>query len=87
MLGKGWTGKIDAKEQAGSSAHAGALTERELEVTKLLADGKSNKEIATALSITTRTVETHRANIMRKLEINSIVELVHYAVRYKLVVP
>jgi DNA-binding NarL/FixJ family response regulator len=62
-----------------------ALTEREREVVQLLAQGKSNKEIAAALDISVRTVETHRATIMRKLEINSIVELVHYAVRKKLV--
>ena len=61
------------------------LTEREREVTRLLAAGKSNKEVATALCISVRTVETHRAGIMRKLEINSIVELVHYAIRHKLV--
>jgi DNA-binding NarL/FixJ family response regulator len=78
---------IRSPEDTGSNALAGALTDRELEVTRLLAEGKSNKEVATALSITTRTVETHRANIMRKLEINSIVELVHYAVRNKLVSP
>lgn len=63
------------------------LTEREREVTRLLAEGKSNKEVANSLSITARTVETHRANVMRKLEINSIVELVHYAVRNGLVEP
>jgi DNA-binding NarL/FixJ family response regulator len=78
---------IRGPENTGSSTGTVALTERELEVTRLLAEGKSNKEVATALSITTRTVETHRANIMRKLEINSIVELVHYAVRKKLVDP
>jgi len=78
---------IRGPENTGSSTATVALTERELEVTRLLAEGKSNKEVATALSITTRTVETHRANIMRKLEINSIVELVHYAVRKKLVDP
>ena len=61
------------------------LTEREREVVQLLAQAKSNKEIAAALDISVRTVETHRATIMRKLEINSIVELVHYAVRKKLV--
>jgi DNA-binding NarL/FixJ family response regulator len=61
------------------------LTEREREVVQLLAQAKSNKEISTALDISVRTVETHRATIMRKLEINSIVELVHYAVRKKLV--
>jgi DNA-binding NarL/FixJ family response regulator len=78
---------IRSPENPGSRTASVALTERELEVTRLLAEGKSNKEVATALSITTRTVETHRANIMRKLEINSIVELVHYAVREKLVNP
>jgi len=61
------------------------LTEREREVVQLLAQAKTNKEIAAALDISVRTVETHRATIMRKLEINSIVELVHYAVRKKLV--
>src|SRR6185295_386217 len=78
---------IRSPENPGSRTPSVALTERELEVTRLLAEGKSNKEVATALSITTRTVETHRANIMRKLEINSIVDLVHYAVRNKLVNP
>lgn len=78
---------IRSPEDTGSNAPTGGLTDRELEVTRLLAEGKSNKEVATALSITARTVETHRANIMRKLEINSIVELVHYAVRNKLVSP
>jgi DNA-binding NarL/FixJ family response regulator len=78
---------IRSPDNTRSSTATIALTERELEVTRLLAEGKSNKEVATALSITTRTVETHRANIMRKLEINSIVELVHYAVRNKLVNP
>ncbi len=72
-------------ETAGSSPDK--LTEREREVTRLLAAGKSNKEVATALSISVRTVETHRAGIMRKLEINSIVELVHYAIRHKLIDP
>jgi DNA-binding NarL/FixJ family response regulator len=62
-----------------------ALTEREREIVQLLAQAKSNKEIAAALDISVRTVETHRATIMRKLEINSIVELVHYAVRKKLI--
>jgi DNA-binding NarL/FixJ family response regulator len=70
-----------------SGAAPATLTEREREVTRLLAEGKSNKKVATALAITVRTVETHRASIMRKLEIKSIVELVHYAVRHNLVRP
>jgi len=61
------------------------LTNREREIVQLLAEAKGNKEIATRLCISVKTVETHRASIMRKLEINSIVELVHYAIRNNLV--
>ena len=61
------------------------LTDREREVVQMLAEGKSNKEIAARLSISVKTVETHRATVMRKLDINSIVELVHYAIRNQLV--
>jgi DNA-binding NarL/FixJ family response regulator len=78
---------VHAAEGHAAASPPDRLTEREREVTRLLAEGKSNKEVATALSITARTVETHRANVMRKLEINSIVELVHYAVRSGLVSP
>jgi DNA-binding NarL/FixJ family response regulator len=53
----------------------------------LLVAGKVNKEIAEVLNISVRTVETHRATIMRKLGINSIVELVLYAVRNNIVQP
>ena len=62
-----------------------ALTAREREIVQMLAEGKSNKEIGERLSISVKTVETHRANVMRKLGINSIVELVHYAIRNELV--
>jgi DNA-binding NarL/FixJ family response regulator len=51
----------------------------------MLAEGESNKQIASKLCISVKTVETHRATIMRKLDINSIVELVHYAIRNQLV--
>ena len=63
------------------------LSSREREIVQLLAEGKSNKEIASTLFISVRTVETHRATIMRKLELASIVELVRYAVRNKLIEP
>jgi DNA-binding NarL/FixJ family response regulator len=53
----------------------------------MLAEGKSNKDVAATLVISVKTVETHRATIMRKLSINSIVELVHYAIRNKLIEP
>jgi DNA-binding NarL/FixJ family response regulator len=59
----------------------GRPTPREMEIIRLLADGKANKEIAVLLGITTRTVETHRAKIMVKLGLHSIAELIHYAMR------
>ena len=63
------------------------LTSREREIVQLLASGKSNKETASALGISVKTVETHRATIMRKLGFNSVVELVRYAVREGLITP
>jgi len=57
------------------------LTPREREVLQLLAEGKGNKEIAEFLRISVKTAETHRANIMLKLNFHSITELVRYAVR------
>jgi DNA-binding CsgD family transcriptional regulator len=63
----------------------GILTPREREIVQLLAEARSNKEIATILGISVKTVETHRASIMRKLGITSIVDLVHYAIRNHLV--
>src|ERR1700737_1335450 len=56
-------------------------TPREAEIIRLLAEGKANKEIAAALGITVRTVETHRAKIMLKLGLHSLTELIHYAIR------
>jgi len=61
------------------------LTPREREVLQLLAEGKSNKEISGFLGISVKTAETHRANIMLKLNFHSITELVHYAVRNKII--
>src|SRR5262245_25707435 len=63
------------------------LTDREREVVQLLAEGKANKEVATALDISVKTAETHRATIMRKLEIDSIADLVRYAIRNHLIHP
>jgi DNA-binding NarL/FixJ family response regulator len=75
--------KSAAKPDEGSVFRT--LTDREREIVQMLAEGKSNKEIAVSLSISVKTVETHRATVMRKLDINSIVELVHYAIRNQLV--
>jgi DNA-binding NarL/FixJ family response regulator len=58
-----------------------AITPREREIIQLVAEGKSSKEVAAALQLSVKTVEAHRANIMRKLRINSVTELVRYAIR------
>jgi DNA-binding NarL/FixJ family response regulator len=61
------------------------LTPREREIVQLLAEGKSSKEVAVALGLSVKTAETHRSNIMRKLELHSISNLVLYAVRNNIV--
>jgi DNA-binding NarL/FixJ family response regulator len=66
---------------------ASRVTSREREIIQLLSEGKRNKEIASSLSISIKTVETHRSNIMRKLEIHSISDLVRYAVRNQIIEP
>jgi DNA-binding NarL/FixJ family response regulator len=63
------------------------LTSREREIVQLLSEGKSSKEVASALSISVKTAETHRSNIMRKLNIHSVSELVRYAVRNQIIEP
>lgn len=57
------------------------LTKREREVLQLLVEGMSTKEVASSLNVSVKTIETHRANIMDKLDIHSISELVKYAIR------
>ena len=61
------------------------LTPREREIVQLLAEGKSNKEVAAVLGISVKTAETHRANIMLKLNFHSVTELVRYALRNKMI--
>jgi DNA-binding NarL/FixJ family response regulator len=63
------------------------LTTREREIVQLLAEGKSSKEVASSLCISVKTAETHRANIMRKLQLHTVSELVRYAVRNQIVEP
>ena len=62
-----------------------SLTLREIEILKLVAEGFINKEISNRLDISIRTVETHKNHIMKKLEMKSIVELIKYAIRNKIV--
>jgi DNA-binding NarL/FixJ family response regulator len=61
------------------------LTAREREITQLLAEGRSSKEAASLLNLSTKTVETHRSNIMRKLSLHSIRDLVVYAIKNKII--
>jgi DNA-binding NarL/FixJ family response regulator len=69
----------------GTMAGRRHLTPREREILQLLAEGKGNKEIAQYLKISVKTAETHRANIMLKLNFHSITELVRYAVRNQII--
>lgn len=64
-----------------------SLTSREREVLQLLAEGKNSKDVATALDITVKTVETHRSNLMAKLDVHSLAGLVRYAIRNNIVEP
>lgn len=61
------------------------LTNREREIVRLLAEGKSSKDVSATLGISVKTAETHRANIMRKLELHSVSELVRYAIRNQII--
>jgi DNA-binding NarL/FixJ family response regulator len=68
-------------EPAEVNTRKGRLTPRQREIVQLLAEGKSSKEVAVALGISVKTAETHRANIMRRLDCHSVSELVRYAIR------
>lgn len=68
-------------------AEASRLSPREREVVQLLAEGGSNKEVAVKLGVSVKTIDAHRANIMRKINLHSIAELVRYAIREKLIEP
>jgi DNA-binding NarL/FixJ family response regulator len=71
-----------AKNSVGKS---GRLTSRQTEIVQLLSEGRSSKEIAAILNLSLKTIETHRANIMRKLDCHSVSELVVHAIRNKIV--
>ena len=78
-------GFLTTREGSDPTEHSQARpTPREVEIIRLLAEGKANKEIAAKLGITIRTVETHRAKIMLKLGLHSLAELIHYAIRHKI---
>ena len=74
-------------EMAAREASATALTPREREIVQLIAEGRLNKEIAAILELSIKTVETHRAAAMRKLDLKSTADLVRYAVRNNIIEP
>jgi two-component system, NarL family, response regulator NreC len=73
-------------QQRGLTDSYHLLTDREKEVLQLLAEGRSNKEVATLLDVGVSTVETHRGNLMQKLNLHNTAEIVLYAVRKGLIV-
>jgi DNA-binding NarL/FixJ family response regulator len=73
-------------QQRGLTDSYNLLTDREKEVLQLLAEGRSNKEVAGLLNLGLSTVETHRANLMQKLDLHNTAEIVLYAVRKGLIV-
>lgn len=77
---------IQQLQERGLTDSYDLLTGREKEVLQLLAEGRSNKEVAVLLDVGVSTIETHRANLMQKLNLHSIAEIVLYAVRKRLIV-
>jgi DNA-binding NarL/FixJ family response regulator len=75
----------DADSGDSAKSPRSRLTPREREILQLVAEGKSNKEVANLLGISVNTAEAHRANIMLKLDVHSLAELVLYAVRNKII--
>jgi DNA-binding NarL/FixJ family response regulator len=75
------------RNEANDASTAQTLSGREREIVQLLAEGNSNKDVARALNISVKTAETHRSNIMRKLALGSLPELVRYAIRNNIIEP
>ena len=73
-------------QQRGLQDSYDLLTAREKEVLQLLAEGRSNKELATLLNVGVSTVESHRTKLMQKLDLHNTAEIVLYAVRKRIVV-
>jgi DNA-binding NarL/FixJ family response regulator len=84
MILRGFLNPTQSRSQA--QPDPACLTRRERHIVQLLAEGKSTKEVATTLLLSVHTVETHRANILRKLKLHSIVDLVLYAVQNNIVI-
>jgi DNA-binding NarL/FixJ family response regulator len=83
MVLDGFLNKRSATQDA--ELHLGLLTARQREILQLLAEGKSSKEVAVTLGLSVKTAETHRANIMRRLDCHCVSDLVRYAIRNHIV--
>ena len=81
MVLEGYLDKSPREKEAEDEPESLRLTSRQREIVQLLAEGKSSKEVAAVLGLSVKTAETHRANIMRKLDCHSVTELVRYAIR------
>jgi DNA-binding NarL/FixJ family response regulator len=77
--------RVTQGERGAASARGEALTVREREVLRLIADGSSNQDIAEQLGLSRKTVDSHRANAMRKLDLHDVTEVVKYAIRTGLI--
>lgn len=73
--------KLGVETEYGMDDKKSLLTEREIEILKLIAEGLSNKDIGDQLFISHRTVDTHRTNLMKKLDVNNIAGLIRYAIK------
>lgn len=80
-------GFLDSERRRSDQSGTERLTPREREIVQLLAEGNSNKEVARTLDLSVKTVETHRAAVMRKLKLNSLADLVRFAIRNQIIVP
>jgi two-component system, NarL family, response regulator NreC len=78
QLVEGFVRKVDPEAKE-------LLTDREREILQLIAEGKTNKEVAVTLNLSLKTVETHRSNLMRKLKVKEVTGLVQYAIRKGLI--
>jgi DNA-binding NarL/FixJ family response regulator len=81
MVLEGYLDKSPKEKETEEEPETLRLTSRQREIVQLLAEGKSSKEVAAVLGLSVKTAETHRANIMRKLDCHSVTELVRYAIR------
>ena len=80
-------GYLDPSTKPGETESQTRLSPREREIVQMLAEGRSSKEVAAKLSVSVKTVEAHRSNVMRKLNLHSVAQLVRYAIRNDMIVP